>query len=695
MIYPNQKECTNILLENIDEKKLFQVLLAQMQSGKSGIYINVAIRYILNGKGKQQTRHVFIVTGNRDISLRAQTHRDLEEAIKEKIDQYHQLEEDGIIDKDEMNEIKNSLKNSIEVVWGQDIVNADISDETKDCLIIHDESHCAQSKNNIPFREFYARLNLVDSLHGDFEELERRNISIINVSATPLSEIVSNQRIISKGFIGKEIVMCNPGRGYVGIEVFMEKKRIHFTAKSITGVTCHFKRILSLYKTFIRNRYVIVRTHQAENDEQMMRSIARSTEFSYRSVFGKNSDDNVWDFLKTPPSKPTIVHICGKARMGQQITKKHIAIAYEQSKKPNIDTILQGLLGRLCGYDYESSMENDLPLIFVSSTTRSGILDYKRSWETGNISNLTNIKKATNLSGKTQNSGPFEKDGDKKKWVKLVPIKFNVSDLDTTWSEIKSRTDCLSVIEDKIFGDDEVPKIECNNTQKDMVTARTLFGRRFQARDGNNETYIREGVVEKLENAIESKTRFTHNWNNNITQFKTTEVKPFICFYDNIKDCIYLTGYIPYDVNEHRSLKENLPHVKEICNYVQSELVIDETTTIDNFNGGQIIPFPFKEASKNLDLFEENLIKAIHRTKPSHCSYIQDCSSFIISMSELPKNRNCGIYLSKCVFIGEAFDHMKDRIIRLCNLSELVFEKAPGRNPSEFLKYKKISWKLN
>lgn len=687
MIYPNQKECTNILLENINKKKRFQVFIAPMQSGKSGIFLNVAIRYILNGKGKQQTRRVFIVTGNRDISLRAQIHHDLDEAIKEKI------EEDGIIDEDEIEDIKTLLKNSIEILWGQDIAKADISDETKDYLIIHDESHCAQSKNNIPFKEFYSRLNLVDSLRGDFTELDRRNINIINVSATPLSEIVSNQRIISKGFIGKEIVMCNPGRGYVGIEVFMEKKRIHFTAKSITGVTCHFKRILSLYKTFIRNRYVIVRTHQAENDEQMMRSIARSTEFSYRSVFGKNSDDNVWDFLKTPPSKPTIVHICGKARMGQQITKKHIAIAYEQSKKPNIDTILQGLLGRLCGYDYESSMENDLPLIFVSSTTRSGILDYKRSWETGNISNLTNIKKANNLSGKTQNSGPFEKDGDKKKWVKLVPIKFNVSELETTWDNLTSKRDCLSVIEEKIYGDGEVPIIPCNNTIKDMVIAKKLLGN-YQLRDGNNDTYIREHVVDKLENAIETKTRFTHNWNNIITLSKTTEVHPFICFYDHIKDCIYLTGYIPYDENEHNSLKESLPHVKKICNYVQSELIVDETTTIENFNGGQIIPFPFKDASENLELLEDNLIKAIHRTKPSHCSYVQDCSSFIISMSELPKNRNCGIYLSKRAFTGEAFDHMKDRIIRLCNLSELVFEKAPGRNPTDYNKYKKISWKF-
>lgn len=559
MIYFNQKKYIKKILKNINKKKRFQVILAQMQSGKTGIYLNVAIRYILNGKGKQQTRRVFIVTGNRDISLRAQIKRDLDEAIEEKIDE---LKEDGLFDEDEIENIKTLLKNSIEIIWGQEITNADISDETKDCLIIHDESHCAQSKNNIPFKEFYSRLNLVDSLRGDFTELDRRNINIINVSATPFSEIVANQKIISEGFMGKVIVMCKPGESYVGIELLMEKKRIHFTAKPITSVTCHFKNILSQYKTFIGNRYVIVRTHQAENDEHMIRSIARSSEFSYHSVFGKSSNDDIWEFLKTPPSEPTVVHICGKARMGQQIAKKHIAIAYEQSKKPNIDTILQGLLGRLCGYDYDSLMENDLPLVFVSPTTRSGILDYKRSWETENMINLTNIKKATNLSGKTQNSGPFEEDKDGNKWVKLVPIKFNMSELETTWPEIKSHG-YLSVIENNIFGDGEVPKIQCNNTQKDMVTARLLFGPRFQARDGNNETYIRENVVDKLENAIETKTRFTHNWNNIITLSKTTEVHPFICFYDHIKDCIYLTGYIPYDENEHNSLKESLPHVQK------------------------------------------------------------------------------------------------------------------------------------
>ena len=36
--------------------------------------------------------------------------------------------------------------------------------------------------------------------------------------------------------------------------------------------------------------------------------------------------------------------------MGQVVPKMHIAMVYEQSKHPNADTVLQGYLGRMCGY---------------------------------------------------------------------------------------------------------------------------------------------------------------------------------------------------------------------------------------------------------------------------------------------------------------------------------------------------------
>ena len=88
--------------------------------------------------------------------------------------------------------------------------------------------------------------------------------------------------------------------------------------------------------------------------------IARSNDYEYISVFatkvGESASESL-EFLKTKPQKQTVVHICGKARMGQVLDKTHIGMVYEQSENPNTDTILQGLLGRMCGYDKPQDIE--------------------------------------------------------------------------------------------------------------------------------------------------------------------------------------------------------------------------------------------------------------------------------------------------------------------------------------------------
>ena len=80
----------------------------------------------------------------------------------------------------------------------------------------------------------------------------------------------------------------------------------------------------------------------------MIQTIASSNGCEYVPVFGGSQLGNL-EFMKIQPSKTTLVHICGKFRMGQVVPKQYIAMVYEQSKHPNADTILQGLLGRM-GY---------------------------------------------------------------------------------------------------------------------------------------------------------------------------------------------------------------------------------------------------------------------------------------------------------------------------------------------------------
>jgi hypothetical protein len=59
-----------------------------------------------------------------------------------------------------------------------------------------------------------------------------------------------------------------------------------------------------------------------------------------------------------------VVIIRGRLRAGKVVTKKHIGFVWEGAASPKTDALVQGLPGRMCGYDFGGSDER--PIIFVS-----------------------------------------------------------------------------------------------------------------------------------------------------------------------------------------------------------------------------------------------------------------------------------------------------------------------------------------
>ena len=102
------------------------VLLAQMQSGKTGTYLKVALDVV-----DQNLVTTMILSGSRDTSLRSQTKHDVKEAIR----LYCTEGNGGRQMTDETK--KKQLKSAIHVYWSQDL--KDISEVSDSTLIIHDE----------------------------------------------------------------------------------------------------------------------------------------------------------------------------------------------------------------------------------------------------------------------------------------------------------------------------------------------------------------------------------------------------------------------------------------------------------------------------------------------------------------------------------------------------------------------------
>ena len=184
--HENQIQTAEEIVGFIQTATIFcMLLLAQMQSGKTGTYLKVAFDCIKN----QHMDQVIIICGSRDTSLRNQTQTDLENAIK----RYSKIE----LSTNSRNNLAEKLKNRIKIYWSQDLKekNGGPIKIENNTLIIHDESHAAQSKNNKPYLDFYEKHNIEKSLQGDNSQIEPRNIRILEVSATPFSSIIANEKI--------------------------------------------------------------------------------------------------------------------------------------------------------------------------------------------------------------------------------------------------------------------------------------------------------------------------------------------------------------------------------------------------------------------------------------------------------------------------------------------------------------------
>lgn len=697
-----QRQAGNEIIDKFTKEQPFTILLAQMQSGKTGTYLFTALEMIRLGLVK----NVVVICGSSDTSLRAQTNKDLFGEKKENGEEIlgaHQLfQRETIVSGDTVGTLR-LMDATIGVHFSQDLQKlGKISEET---LVIHDESHMAQSKNNIPFKNFYQKNNLDKALMGDFSELKEKHCYILGVSATPFSEIVANKKVqtgewTSEGsafldgteLSAKNFYFMQPGSGYIGVTDLLKNDSIKFEAENIKSSDCsHIASVLRKGSPKYHMKYIVVRTLCAEKDSSMMQTIASSTGCEYASVFG---GEGSLDFMKIKPTMTTLVHICGKFRMGQVVPKEHIAMVYEQSKNPNADTILQGLLGRMCGYR-SNGAHTDVD-IYVSPTAEELIRKYSRAWEEGVMDELSTVTRALNLGGvKCKNVFSVGE----KEWVMTVPIKFQIKDLDqggVTFKRIIPEH-LLSLFRNK-------PELLTNNPDgdkiKEFLEACTKTNRNRSRKKGpfhnySPETSPWEENSSSLDNAIDSGKRMnvSHYTQRDIANGMVGNIPP-ISVYSSHKnqDVCYLMGFVPYlGLDLHGPCVEETSTVDPKCNYHPDHRVpMEDGSVLDDVNGGQIIKFSIDTADDPESL-ETELEKAILRTIEDSPSYIEGATRAIHSLFDSETRLYEGIKLDKEIYTEEIIQSVKNSLDRKYSLS-LVFKKSRGRQPKNHIKYSSISW---
>lgn len=316
-IYEQEIVAMNKVLEKFREHP-WVVLVAPMQSGKTNTFKTVACEMLRTGRVK----HVVVFSGNRETDLRDQTtdHDEFRKGYRKYLRANHGFSADESDEGD-------SWVNKIEVVWGQDLKKHVVEGDT---LYIWEESHAAQSVNQ-EVDKFMRRMGIQAT--GKVPE----GSYFLSVSATPFSELSDIYHLEQN----KAVVRLIPSEQYRSVGKMHRNGQI----RTLIDIRKEFAEILV---TDSDPSYVLVRAQSKM--QQNLSQIA--TEAGYDIVccdMTVNPDLNL--ILGKKPDKNTVIFLKGKCRMGKRIIKTYLRAGIETSKKINTDTLLQGLLGRCCGYD--------------------------------------------------------------------------------------------------------------------------------------------------------------------------------------------------------------------------------------------------------------------------------------------------------------------------------------------------------
>lgn len=321
MVSIYQREAGNEIINKFTEAippVRWVLLFAQMQSGKTSTYLYVACESIRKGIVKQ----VIIFSGNSEKELKQQVISDCETfvekyAVELSLDVH----------------TYNLIRKGIKVLWGADLSKYTCAE--KDTLFIWDESHSAQTTGMRPDKFLKA-----NGISGN-GVLHSENNYFLSVSATPFSEMSD---IIHESQF-KAVVKLSVGPEYFSLQNMMDNGNIRtYTDFRTTLPYAFVEHSGSEYK------YALVRVRDDAIGETVQKL---ANKFGWASkVYNSNVKDiSSLKEMENAPPKNTVIIIKGMCRMGKVVPKRHVSFCMETSNKPNTDVVLQGLLGRMMGWN--------------------------------------------------------------------------------------------------------------------------------------------------------------------------------------------------------------------------------------------------------------------------------------------------------------------------------------------------------
>lgn len=327
VFYPTQIKTARELISKFTSSQLV-LLLAQMQSGKTGAFLCTSCAMVHFGIVDQ----VIVFTGVPDTDL----YRQLEQSVVDAVTHFNDVMECDITGK-------------VITKKASKLPDTRISPKT---LVVWDEAHYAQDVNNRPFQMFQNNGLLVDGTSRTNDLWKAKDCYLLTVSATPFSEYIDYRDSNMFAEITKEMVAMQPGPSYRGVSYFHEHNMILSSWNIMSRDGQHkFVDLLRKAKTPGKPKYGILRSRADAGDIRMLAEHAGWNKFIFYDMKNRTSMPLGWQTLEDAPTEDTLVVLKNMGRLGQVVPKQHIAFVFESTTgSGSTDTILQSLLGRMCGY---------------------------------------------------------------------------------------------------------------------------------------------------------------------------------------------------------------------------------------------------------------------------------------------------------------------------------------------------------
>lgn len=321
MIHDPQKKVAKEIIQSFSHNDIV-TLCAPPQWGKTGVSLFVS--YIMAKKKGISPKNIFFITGMSDRSWLQQTKERVLPMWRNNV--FH----------------RNTLH-----LFGERINNLKRKNEDRDILIIIDECHIANKRD-------FTMGKIVDSVDINPEILRKKNIKILQISATPSNTLIDAEKWSTHGKVCPRF-----NDNYVSFQTFLDEDRLRdpHNLMTIEGCENYFTEVCSGNPKFHFIRSLSSGPRGKDNysltktclQNQCLKKGSQLVELNMTKTPGQIK--KIFKSLDREPEKHTFILIKNMLGASKTLSDRFIGSVHESvpNKKDNSSEI-QGLAGRMCGW---------------------------------------------------------------------------------------------------------------------------------------------------------------------------------------------------------------------------------------------------------------------------------------------------------------------------------------------------------